>query len=77
MNHAKQVRKKLGLTQDEMSRACNTHIITISKWETGTRSPSGPAERLLDLLSEMDGTVWMQWFRKRFVDQPGKPGHSN
>ena len=77
MIDVKKLRKQLGLSQSEMAKACNCHVMTISRWERGIIEPDGQAERLLELIAEMDGTVWMQWFRKRFVDQPGKPGHSN
>lgn len=50
MINTKQIREQLGLTQSEMARACNTHPMTVSKWETGERIPRGQAERLIEVL---------------------------
>lgn len=50
MKKFKEARQQLGLTQKEMADACNTHQMTVSKWETGERVPRGQASRLIDVL---------------------------
>lgn len=45
-----EIRRNLGITQMKMAELCNTAVGTVRKWESGEQSPSGPAERLLDIL---------------------------
>ena len=44
------VRLKAGLTQVQFADVLGASIGTVRKWESGERSPSGAAERLLRLL---------------------------
>lgn len=45
------VRLKAGLTQVQFADLLGASIGTVRKWESGERSPSGAAERLLRLLA--------------------------
>jgi putative transcriptional regulator len=45
------VRLKAGLTQVQFADVLGASIGTVRKWESGERSPSGAAERLLRLLA--------------------------
>ncbi|MCG8643222.1 MAG: hypothetical protein MI862_26085 [Desulfobacterales bacterium] len=47
-----EVRKILGLTQDQMRKICNTSIGTITKWDQKQREPRGQAIRLLEVMVE-------------------------
>jgi putative transcriptional regulator len=44
------VRLKAGLTQPEFAHLLGASVGTVRKWESGERSPSGAAARLLRLL---------------------------
>ena len=44
------VRLKAGLTQPEFANLLGASVGTVRKWESGERSPSGAASRLLRLL---------------------------
>jgi putative transcriptional regulator len=46
-----EVRLKAGLTQVQFADVLGASIGTVRKWESGERSPSGAAERLLRLLA--------------------------
>jgi putative transcriptional regulator len=48
--HARRVRKRLGLSQAELSRRINVSLETIRNWEQGKRSPTGAAKTLLRIL---------------------------
>jgi len=51
------LRKHLGLTQEQMARACNVSVSTIRAWDQGLRKPTGSALRLLEVLErEHQGT---------------------
>lgn len=72
MTDPKKIREKLGLTQSQMSKACNTNISTIAKWEASgdaidKRKPRGPSERLLQLLSDLENMDLMDWYRKKYM----------
>lgn len=41
------LRSRLGLTQMEMAARIGTTVTTISRWETGARSPTGLYDRAL------------------------------
>jgi putative transcriptional regulator len=45
------VRQKAGLTQVQFADVLGASIGTVRKWESGERSPSGAAERLLRILA--------------------------
>lgn len=45
------VRLNAGLTQQQFAELLGASIGTVRKWETGERSPSGAAARLLHLLA--------------------------
>lgn len=49
-NFAKQVRRRLGLSQAEFSARIHVPIETIRNWEQGKRSPTGSARALLKIL---------------------------
>jgi putative transcriptional regulator len=46
----KLARELLGMTQAELAKRLDTHIMTISKWERGERKPSGAAAMAIKLL---------------------------
>lgn len=68
----KEIRQKLGLTQAQMAKACNTNISTIAKWEAGhgldNRKPRGPSARLLQLLSDLEKMDLMDWYREKYMN---------
>ena len=47
---ARRVRKRLGLTQLELSQRINVPLDTIRNWEQGKRYPTGAAKALLKVL---------------------------
>lgn len=47
---ARRVRKRLGLSQAELSLRIEVSIETIRNWEQGRRSPTGAAKALLKIL---------------------------
>lgn len=47
---ARRVRKRLGLSQAELSERIEVSIETIRNWEQGRRSPTGAAKALLKIL---------------------------
>lgn len=70
MIDVKKIRKQLGMTQAQMAKACNCHVMTVSGWERKTIKPDGQAERLMDLLAALHADDLMGWYRERFIDQP-------
>jgi len=49
---ARRVRKRLGLSQAELSQRIDVSIETIRNWEQGKRCPTGPAKALLKILDK-------------------------
>lgn len=49
---ARRVRKRLGLSQAELSQRINVPLDTIRNWEQGKRSPTGAAKALLKVLDK-------------------------
>ena len=49
---AKEVRRKMNLTQDEMAAALGTSPSGYKKWEQGVRAPSGAAKTLLRVMEK-------------------------
>ena len=49
---ARRVRKRLGLSQAELSQRIDVSIETIRNWEQGKRCPTGPAKALLKVLDK-------------------------
>jgi len=47
---AREARHKLGLSQREFASFIGTAVGTVRKWELGTRSPSGAARTLIDVI---------------------------
>lgn len=47
---ARRVRKRLGLSQAELSQRIEVSVETIRNWEQGRRSPTGAAKALLKIL---------------------------
>jgi putative transcriptional regulator len=45
----REIRAKLGMTQEEFAAALCISVKTLRNWEQGRRDPSGPAMRLLQL----------------------------
>jgi putative transcriptional regulator len=43
----REIRARLGLTQDQFADALGISVKTLRNWEQGRRDPSGPAMRLL------------------------------
>jgi len=46
----KKLRKRFGLTQEEMAHKLGVERITIIRWEAGTSKPSQLAQRQIDRL---------------------------
>jgi DNA-binding transcriptional regulator YiaG len=51
----RELRRHLGLTQQQMSEELGTRQQTISEWETGMYRPRGGMNRLLTLVAERVG----------------------
>jgi putative transcriptional regulator len=45
----REIRAKLGMTQEEFAAALCISVKTLRNWEQGRRDPSGPAMRLLQI----------------------------
>lgn len=45
----REIRAKLGMTQEEFAAALCIRVKTLRNWEQGRRDPSGPAMRLLQI----------------------------
>jgi putative transcriptional regulator len=43
----REIRARLGMTQEEFAEALGISVKTLRNWEQGRRDPSGPAMRLL------------------------------
>lgn len=54
---ARQVRKRLGLSQAEFSRCIEVPVETIRNWEQGKRRPTGAAKTLLKVLDKTPETA--------------------
>lgn len=50
LTDARQARLKLGLTQREFAMFIGTGVGTVRKWELGTRTPSGAARALIQII---------------------------
>ncbi|MDR2668469.1 MAG: helix-turn-helix domain-containing protein [Desulfovibrio sp.] len=50
--YLRRVRKRLGLTQRELSQRIDVPLDTIRNWEQGKREPAGPAKALLKILDK-------------------------
>jgi putative transcriptional regulator len=48
----REIRKQLGLTQEEFASALCISVKTLRNWEQGRREPSGPAMRLLQIAAK-------------------------
>ena len=55
--YARRVRRRLGLSQVEMSRRIGVPPDTIRKWEQGQRGPTGAARALLRILDKAPETA--------------------
>ena len=44
------LRKRLHLSQAVLASVLNTSTSTVRKWEIGDKRPSGPSQRLLDII---------------------------
>jgi DNA-binding transcriptional regulator YiaG len=52
------VRQTAGLSQEDFAKANKVDRATISRWETGQRTPRGPyLARLLELLRNLQGIL--------------------
>ena len=52
-DEVKAIRKKLGLTQEQMAVAMGVRLRTISRWETGVHAVPSTAARLMRLMASM------------------------
>ena len=48
----KQLREKLGLTQEQLAHKLGVTVKTVNRWERGKAKPSPMARRLLSVLEE-------------------------
>lgn len=48
------VRRKLGITQEEMARLLGVSFVSVNRWEDGHSAPTGPT---LDLYTAMDAAI--------------------
>lgn len=46
----KDLRKELGITQQELADRLGLTVDTIRSWESGYRNPSGSAKKLLEII---------------------------
>jgi putative transcriptional regulator len=46
------IRTRMGLTQEEFAAALSISVKTLRNWEQGRRQPSGPAMRLLQIAAK-------------------------
>lgn len=65
----KQIRLKLGLTQQQMALACNTTLSTWQNWEYEKRQPSGQAQRLLDLLLDFADAGQFETYKQKYMGE--------
>jgi putative transcriptional regulator len=49
---SREIRARLGLTQEEFAEALCISVKTLRNWEQGRREPSGPAMRLLQIAAK-------------------------
>lgn len=49
--HVKDIRKKIGLTQEKFCRLIDVNLGTLRNWEQGRREPTGLAKALLRAIS--------------------------
>ena len=72
----KKIRKSLGLTQNQLAVACNTHVQTVKKWESTApgqgRVPSGTAIQMLELMLDLKRIKKWQWFKKKYINEFAK-----
>jgi len=50
--HVLRIRRRLGLSQSELSKTIDVSVETIRNWEQGKRSPTGAAKALLKILDK-------------------------
>jgi putative transcriptional regulator len=48
----REIRARMGLTQEEFAAALCISVKTLRNWEQGRREPSGPAMRLLQIAAK-------------------------
>jgi DNA-binding XRE family transcriptional regulator len=53
-SHLSEIRRKLGLTQEEMARVLAVSFVSVNRWEGGHSSPSGPIH---DLYAALDAAI--------------------
>jgi putative transcriptional regulator len=53
----REIRAKLGMTQEEFAAALCISVKTLRNWEQGRRDPSGPAMRLLQIAEKHPGIL--------------------
>ncbi len=51
--HVKEIRRKLGKSQDEFAQMIRVPVATVRNWEQGRRRPQGPAAALLTLVEAL------------------------
>ena len=51
--HVKEIRHKLGKSQDEFAHLIRVPVATVRNWEQGRRRPQGPAAALLTLVEAL------------------------
>jgi len=55
--YTREVRKRLGLTQQELAERINVSLDTIRNWEQGKRVPTGEAKALFKILDRSPETA--------------------
>ena len=60
----KTLRKRLGLSQQELAMLLDVGIDTVRKWEQGRNTPEGPSRRMLQAL-QMNGRPFVELFLQR------------
>lgn len=53
----KQIRKRLGLSQNKFAKLLGISISTLQNWEQGRREPDGPAKVLLNVAAKYPDAV--------------------
>ena len=64
----KDLRAKVGMSQNEFASAFGISVATLRHWERGDRSPQGPALVLLNVVAKEPQAV-LPHFRIRIVDE--------
>jgi putative transcriptional regulator len=69
--NVKEIRAKLGITQEAFCENYGISLSTLKKWETGAREPEGPTKAYLYLISQRPNVV-KKTLRSSYEDHLGQ-----